>query len=199
MRLNWRTVLGCAVAIVVIGGLLISIRCGSDRPRPEHAVLGPKLTLRDFQAVRESDVFRAELTDDSGGYSSGYRTRNVLFIEASGEARWLLPDDGHRVEEHPISTPPVSRFDPEPQAVAMVALATPIAGDVKVGDLYLYDLPGRRIQRIAEHVREMHGASLTTAGAAILYEQPQGYVLAQYDVKTLAKLREVPVAVPALR
>lgn len=78
----------------------------------------------------------------------------------------------------------------------MVALATPIGGEKSIDDLYLYDLEGRRIQRIADQVREVHGASLTNAGAAILYERVGSYGLAHYDVKTLAKIREVPVAIP---
>jgi hypothetical protein len=157
------------------------------------------LTLNGFQAIRDSDVLRADLTDDSGGYSSGYRTRNVLFVDASGEARWLLPDDDHIVEEHPIASPVAARFGEQSPPQAMLALATPIAGENRLGELYLYDLVGRRIQRIAEQVREVHGVSLTTAGAAVLYERPNGYVLAHYDVSTLAKLREVPVAVPTLK
>jgi hypothetical protein len=160
--------------------------------------LGAKLTLRGFQAVHGSDVFRADLTDDSGSYSSGYRTRNVLFVSGDGEAHWLLPDDDHVVEEHPIASPPPRQYGEQPPPVAMLALATLAAGDPQLGDLYLYDPSGRNIKQVDHQVREVHGASLTAAGATVLYERSNGYVLARYDPDTLTKVGESAVAVPAL-
>jgi len=185
-------------AAVVICSLFLLSRCGPERPRPEHAVLGAKLTLRGFQEVKDFDVFTANLADDSGSFSSGYRTRNVLFVESSGATRWLLADNDHAVMEYRVSGPVASRFE-EPPIVAVVALATPIDKDVKVGDLYLYDPPGRQVKLIAEGVRAVQGAALTSGGIAILYERPTGYVLAHYDAKALTRIREVDVAVPEIK
>ena len=185
-------------AAIALCTLFLLSRCGPERPRPEHAVLGAKLTLRGFQEVKDFDVFTADLADDSGGLSSGYRTRNVLFVESSGAAHWLLSDNDHAVVEYRVSGPVASRVE-EPPVVAVVALATPVDKDTKVGDLYLYDPPGREVKLIAEGVTAVQGAALTSDGIAILYERPTGYVLAHYDAKALTRIREVDVAVPEIK
>jgi hypothetical protein len=179
---------------------VVALSCQPRRPRPEHAVVGPKLTLRGFESVRDTDVLRASLADDSGGFSSGgYRTRNVLFLEATGKAWWLLPDDDHVIEEHFVRRPGGHRYGEDSPPVAVVTLARPVGDESKLGDLYLLDPPGRRIQRIAEQVREVHGVAMTSAGMAILYERSGGYVLEHYDVSALRKLSAVPVDVPKLQ
>jgi len=195
--------LGAGVLLIAII-LVTSITCRSEPARPEHAVVGKQLTLRGFQQVRDTDVFRAQLMDNSGGgYSSGYgRTRNILFVEASGEARWLLPDDDHVVEEHPLSPTSDGPGVPEPDrsTVAVVALAKPLQGGTKdEGTLYLLDPTGRKIVAIADNVREVHGTALSSQGAAVMYERSGRYFLAHYDVATLKQLREVEVAVPPLK
>ena len=183
---------------MVVCPLALSCR-PQQRPRPEHAVVGPKLSLRGFEAVRDTDVLKASLADDTGGYSSGYRTRNVLFVDATGKAWWLLPDDDHVLEEHVVRKPGASGYDPESPALAVLALARPIADDVaKVGDLYLFDPSGRRIQRIAEQVNDVHGAAMAPTGIAILYERGGGYFLEHYDPSSHAKVSAVPVDVPKL-
>lgn len=95
--------------------------------------------------------------------------------------------------------PGTSRYDEESPALAVVALATPIADETKVGDLYLLDPSGRRIERIAEQVRDVHGAAITPNGIAILYERGGGYFLERYDPSSLAKVSAVPVNVPKLQ
>jgi hypothetical protein len=75
----------------------------------------------------------------------------------------------------------------------------PADGTTKVGDLYLYDPPGQRVQRVAEGVAAVQGTAITSGKIAILYERPTGYVLAHYDATTFAPVREVDVAVPALK
>ena len=195
-----RTFFGVGVLIVIVI-LLRSTTCGSDAPRPEQSVVGRRLNLQDFQQVRDTDVFRAQLVDNSGGYSGSERTRNILFVDASGAARWLLPGDDQVVEEHAVSPTKERPWVPEPDAaaVAIVALAKPLHGQVEEGTLYILDPTGRTMVVIADHVRSVHGTTLTTQGAAVMYEGSGRYVLAHYDVATLKKLREVEVTVPALR
>lgn len=199
MTHQWFAGLTRAATTAVVCVTVLASGCGEKRPRPEHAVAGSKLTLRGFTPVPNSDVFRAALSDASGGYTSGYQTRNVLFVEASGEARWLLPDDDHSVKEHPVTQPGKASFDPESPPVAIVALAMPLAADTKVGDLYLYEPTGERASRIAEGVAEVHGVALRGTSVAILYERVVGYVLGHYDLDSLTKISETKVAVPTLK
>lgn len=201
MKIDWRTAAGCAGMLAGFAVLILLVRWGlrgGDVPRPEHQVVAPELSLQAFQQVRESSVFRATLTDRSGGYSGYGRPRNVLFIEDSGESRWLLPDDDHVLEERDIPSQP----EPEGEKaapVAMAVLARPAGGEVKPGDLYLSDPNARRVERIAEGVRSLHGAALSGDGLVVLYEGAGGYVLAHHDRSDFRRLREVKVPVPALK
>jgi hypothetical protein len=204
LKVHWRTAFGCAGLLAFVGILLVSVRWGSrgrETPRPEQRVVASGLKLQDFRQVRGTDVFRATLSDGSGSYSGGYgRARNLLFVEANGDARWLVADDDHVLEEHalPASTP--RSFDGEPAPVAMVVLAKTVSGEPRTGDLYLSDPLGRRVQRIAQGVREVDGVALSSDGvAAVLYEGAGGYVLAHYALPDFRMLREVNVAVPALK
>jgi hypothetical protein len=204
LKIDWRTAFGCAGVLALFGVFVLVLRwAGNDRevPRPEHRVVARELTLRGFQQVPESDVFRATLMDGTGGYSSGYgRSRNILFVEASGQSRWLLGDDDHVLDEHPIPSPSRYRFDEESTPpVGIAVLAKPVTGEPKTGDLYLCDPTGRRVQPIAQHVREVHGVALAPEGLAVLYEGSGGYVLAYYAQADFRKVREVNVAVPALK
>jgi hypothetical protein len=92
-------------AVVGLGMIVAASVCrGTSRP-PAPVIAGTELKLGSFAAVEGTDVFRAELHDGSGGYSSGYeRTRNIAFIENGGKGRWLLPDDAHTVVEHSITS-----------------------------------------------------------------------------------------------
>ena len=186
-----------------VGILLVSVRWGSrgrETPRPEERVVASGLTLQGFQQVRGSDVFRATLSDGSGSYSSGYgRVRNILFVEANGEARWLVTDDDHILEEHAVTASVPHRFDDEPAPVAMVVLAKTVSGEPRTGALYLADPLGRRVQVIAEGVRDVHGVALSSDGVAVLYEGAGGYVLRHYALVDFKMLREVNVAVPGLK
>ena len=203
MKVDWRTAFGCAGLLAFVGILLVSVRWGSrsrEGPRPEERVVASGLKLQGFQQVRGTDVFRATLSDGSGSYSSGYgRARNILFVEAKGEARWLVADDDHILEEHAVLASTPRRFDDEPASVAMVVLAKTVSGEPRTGDLYLSDPLGRRVQRIAEGVRDVHGVALSPDGAAVLYEGAGGYVLAHYALVDFKMIREVNVAVPALK
>jgi hypothetical protein len=203
MKIDWRTAFGCAGLLAVVGILVLSVRWGSrDRaPRPEQGVVAAGLKLQGFHQIRGTDVFRAALSDGSGSYRSGYgRARNILFVEASGEARWLLKDDDHVLEEHAVPEPASARFGEDaPAPVAMVVLARPESGESRTGDLYLSDPVGRRAVRIAQNVREVDGVALAPDGVAVLYEAARGYVLAHYAIADFKMLREVDVTVPVLQ
>jgi len=201
VRLEWRSVLAGAGLLLAVVGLGRSVRCGAQPYRPEHAVVVRELNLRGFQAVPGSAVFRADLMDSLGGYSSSGRVRNILFVEPSGESRWLLPDDDHVVEEERIAAPRKDEpRDPDSlrQAIANVALVRPLERP-EAGSLVLFDPTGRRVETIASDVRDVHGTALTPEGLAILYDHAGTYVLAHYEPSTLAKLREVRVAVSGLK
>ncbi len=183
---------------VVFVVALVLAGCTAGRPRPEHTVVGSKLTLRGFELVPGTDVFRAALTEESSGLSSGYSTRNFLFVEPSGKARWLLPDNGHVLDEHTVVPPGASRDDQELPPVALVVLARPDAAEQKGGDVYLCDPAGRRVQRIADQVEEVRGVTLATGDVAILYERKGGYVISRYDLAAFTKSGEVSIQVPKL-
>lgn len=201
MKIDWRTATGCAGMLAGFAVLMLLARWGlrgGDAPRPEHQAVARELSLHSFQQVRESSVFRATLTDRSGGYSGYGRARNVLFIEDSGESRWLLPDDDHVLEEHDIPSPQDSEGE-KAAPIAMAVLARPAGGEVKPGELYLSDPNGRRVERVAEGVRALHAAALAGDGLVVLYEGAGGYVLAHHHRSDFRTLREVKVPVPALK
>jgi hypothetical protein len=203
VKIGRRTAVGSALALAVVAIVILLSRWGAmgrELPRPEHQVVARELTLQDFRQVRGSNVFRATLTDRSSGYSSGYgRSRNILFIEDSGEPRWLLPDDDHVLEEHAIPTSPAGDLDEEAAPVAMVILARGLDDESGPAILYLCDPAGKRVQRIAERVLDVDGTALTESRIAILYERSDGYVLAHYGQADFRLDREVKVRVPALK
>jgi hypothetical protein len=125
----------------------------------------------------------------------------VAFIGASGEARWLLPDDRHVIVEHPI--PGEERYPmlSQPKApVAIAALVKAATGEDGQGALLLYDAKGQNIQAVADHVLDVHGVSLSEAqGITVLYEKPGRYVMASFDPSSLAKRGEEVVTFPNLR
>jgi hypothetical protein len=203
LKVDWRTAFGCAGLLAFVGILGLSVRWGSrgrETPRPEERVVASGLKLQGFQQVRGTEVFRATLSDGSGSYSGYGRVRNILFVEANGEARWLVADDDHILEEHAVAAATPRRFDDEAAVpVAMVVLAKTVSGEPRTGALYLADPLGRRVQRIAEGVRDVHGVALSPDGVAVLYEGAGGYVLAHHALVDFKMLREVNVAVPGLK
>jgi hypothetical protein len=182
----------------ILCAALVSFGCGPEQPRPERVVVGDKLTLQAFRPIPDSDVFRADLTEPTGGISSGYRTRNVLFIDATGAGRWLLPGNGQVVYEQEVRAP-VESGNNVPPPVALVVFAMPVTSTPQLGRLYLADLQGRRVEQVADSVKQLHSASLTNGAIALLYERSDGYILGRYDSTTLAKIREVNVTVPAFK
>jgi hypothetical protein len=189
---------GRIVTCFAIFGTFLSFRCGPEPPRPERAVVGEKLTLQGFQPIGKSGVFRADLSEPTGGLSSGYRTRNVMFIEASGQARWLLPDNNHSLYQEEVRPAAADGDKPQP-AVALAILAFPVNPDSTLGQLYLCDLLGQRMQRVADGVKQLRGSSLVDDTIVLLYERPEGYVLGHYNSSTFAIVHEVRVNVPALK
>jgi hypothetical protein len=189
-----------ACAIVGLGLIVTASLCrGTSRP-PAPAIAGTELKLDSF-AVEGSGAFRAELHDGSGGYSSGYgRTRNIAFIEKDGTARWLVADDAHTVEEHPIPPEPMyGRREPIPP-VAYAALVKPLASTGADGVVLLYDRTGSIVQSVADGVVDVHGVALSPDGTiTVFYERPGQYLLATCDPTTLGKNAEVVVAMPELR
>lgn len=192
---------GVALVIAVLGALgLVALIGRRAEPPGEKPLIGNQLLLGQFIAIEGTDISRAGLYDSSGGsYGSGYsRTRNVLFIEKTGKAHWLLPDDDHLVTEYPVP-PPARAFGETPErAVAVFAHVTPLAGKRDEGVLLLFDPAGTNIQTVAERVRGVQGVSLGSEITA-MYQVQSGYVLARFDRSSLAKLGDAPVSFPVLR
>jgi hypothetical protein len=186
--------------VLAVGLVSVAVLCGRPSTPPPPTIGGTELKLQAFASVEGTDVFRAELRDNSG-FSSGYgRTRNVAFIELGGQARWLLPDDDHVVSEHPVSREPQSTCG-EPRApVAIAALVEPGTNSGADGVALLYDPAGRTIRHVAEKVVAIHGVALSAdQSIRVLYERPGQYIVATFDAATLAERAEVPVALPQLR
>jgi hypothetical protein len=157
------------------------------------------LILGDFSLVAGTDVLRADLADRSGGFSSKVGdTRNVLFVDPTGVGRWLVADNRHTVEEHPVLSPRDASSGKEPAAVAIAALVKPVDGNTDRGTLLLFDPPGRRVVSVAEEVRAVRGVALNSKQEVVLvYERGANYILAYFESSNLVKLREVPVSWPA--
>jgi hypothetical protein len=203
--MNWdpkNTTLCTGRRCLSVAVIAISLGCGGGRPRsaPEQGVVDGDLVLRAFQPVRGTDVFRADLTEEASVLrSGGYRLRNVLFVESSGKARWLLPDHKNAIEEHDVRPADPDSSSDEPPVVATVVLARVLASERTGGNMYLCDRSGRKLQRIAEDVTDIDGVTLSGDRIVILYERGGAYRLAQYAVDSFAQIAEVGVDVPAVK
>lgn len=172
--------------------------------RADHS--GARLYLGPVELVEGAGVLRGELLAQrsGGGLSSGSysETRNMLFVDDESQAaRWLLPDDDHVITQHRDIATPAARDAPA-RVVATVAVVKPAQGelDAAEGTLLLLDPSGRRLQTIADGVRELHTAHLAANGRiTLLFERRRKFMVALFDAATLAKTREYEVGVPVLK
>jgi len=194
MKRLFPAALGACLALLALS--LAS--CGSRRREPDPR-LGANLELRNFAAIDGTDVFRAELVED-GGSSYGQHTSNVLFIESSGEGRWLLPDNDHSIDEYPISRTSSSMAE-EQRPVAIAALVRPASGELEGNVLLILDPTGRTVHKVAEKVDDVLGVTLHgDRDCSILYTQAgPRYVVATFARDSLTKRRESVVSVPELK
>jgi hypothetical protein len=175
----------------------LSVSCGARTP-PDDPRLGPELELREF-TVAESGVFRAALFDQGGGFSSGDRMRNILFIDPSGQSRWLRPDHAHVIVEHPIGRSSPDMLEGE-RPVAIAALVRPASPSGQAGQLLILDPTGRTIVTVADNVSDVLGVALSESqDPSILYWREDKYVLATFARTGLAKIRDTVVSVPELK
>ena len=200
MKLSTKQVIGVAVALIAAAIVVTSVLRPSSPRSCRPAVGGSELDFGHFAAVPGTEVFRAELFDgNSGSYSSYSRTRNIAFIETSGSARWLLPDDDHVIDEYPVPAPKSYLQKPE-RPVAIAALVTPAVGKREPGTLLLFDPTGRTVQTVADQVYDVHGITLSGDDEiTMLYEQESKYVMVTFERSTLAKTRETTLSFPQLK
>lgn len=211
-RINAVLILVAAGAITLgVGAMLVS-EFGARAARSRAAEAGipvaadsnAHLSLGRASLVEGTNVMRADLSLNRGGEgfsSGGYtETRNILFIESGQkDARWLLPDNDHVIAE---SSDVIDDTEHKTKRViATAVLVKPMTGspDTTVGRLLLFDPPGRKVMEVANNVRDIHLASLSSGEVAILYERDKRLVLAVFDSGSLAKYREQEIDVPQLK
>ena len=200
------------VCFVAASALVSELRFGAERRRAEAAPIAvaqrpaERLVVNRVTQVSGTNVLRGELVrvGGAGEFSSSrgtLETRNLLFLDgAEKSARWLLPDSGHALtavldvsaEDKPNSRRPV----------AIVVLVKPVgaAGAGDGGALLVADPTGRAVHAVADGVRAIDHAGMSTDGlVTVLYERGRKYVVASFNAATLAPVSQGEVAVPELK
>jgi hypothetical protein len=159
-----------------------------------------RLSLSRAALVPGTNVMRAELQGPSEGgkYSSDYgrETRNILFIEPGNKkGRWLLSDNNHFVTDSHDFTEE-KNDEKRVLATAIVVRPTQPSNDSAHGKLVLFEVTGKNVVEIANHVQEIHITSVAGFELNILFERDHRLVFAAFDARTLAKLREQEIEVP---
>lgn len=187
--------------VAVIGALGVVSLVGKPNKPPEPKVVGKELQFWGFAAVEGTDVFRATLNEPGSGYSSGGysgTTRNILFIDKNGQARWLLPDHTQEITEHAVARTETYGQPTEPP-IATFALVKPSSPEAQEGRLLLFDPTGRNVQEVAKGVAGVEATTYTNEEIAVLYRLRGSYMLSAFQRSTLIKVRDVPVNVPAIK
>jgi hypothetical protein len=112
------------------------------------------------------------LHHEGGGFSSGgyAETRNILFIDpGESDTHWLLPDDEHVI----VETSDVVANDDQGRPrrrVATVALVKASDSDHQTGtgQLLLFGPAGRPVVEVADGVRALHVAALSSENITVL-------------------------------
>jgi hypothetical protein len=217
-RINAVLILVAAGAITFGVGALVASEFGGRSARSRDADAGVpvgadshlKFSLGRASTVPGTNVLRANLSIDRGGAgfsSGGYtETRNILFIEPGQKAaRWLLPDNDHLIA-HSSDIPDRSGIDedktgnPRNMIATAVLVKTATGGsEPSAGKLLLFDNSGRKIVEVADNVREIHLASVSSGELTILYERNRHLVLATFDPGSLSKRSEQEIDIPQLK
>jgi hypothetical protein len=162
----------------------------------------PKLTWGMSAQVAGTRVMRVDLVRERSGYSSGYaEIRNILFLDPSEKAgRWLLPDRQHYFAEHielAIKAP-----DGEPkQVLGTVALVKAVGqeSEAATGRLLAFDAIGKVIEPVAEGVRRLNAASVSSSGEfVVLYERNRQFVVAVVDPHTYRVAQQQAFEIPEI-
>jgi hypothetical protein len=87
------------------------------------------------------------------------------------------------------------------RVIATAVLVTPTTSPTQIttGKLLLFDPPGRKVVEVANNVRDIHLASLSSGEVTILYERERRLVLSAFDPGSLTKRREQEIDVPQLK
>ena len=213
-RINALLILVAAGAITSGVGRLIVSDFGARSVSQQDAAVGPKVAANQEEAglilwhatvVTGTPTMRANLVARHGGsgFSSGEynEIRNVLFISPGEKnARWLLPDHDHVIVERDD----IDKADDASKRHAMVATAALVKSrgaidETAVGRLLLFDSTGRHIVTVADGVRALHTATLSSNEIAVLYERDRRLFLATFDPESLEKRHEQQIDVPALK
>jgi prepilin-type processing-associated H-X9-DG protein len=214
-RVNAVLILVATASISVLAGSLFVSELGwsSDRRRVLDAsppVVSPdsdeRLYLGSVEQVEGTGTLRGELLSpghgkgfSSGGYGS--ETRNMLFLDGHFQAaRWLLPDSHHVVSRHIDINSGGEASNPK-RLVATIVLVKAVSADADAdaGALLIFDPTGKNVRTVAEAVRDVNHASLSSDGRiTVLYERNRKYVIASFDAASLEKKTENELSVPQL-
>ena len=205
-----------AAAIITFGiGFLLLWEFGDRTTRNRAAESGIPVQAADSRAplvlgrvsmVAGTNVMRADLFANRKGleFSSGGggygENRNILFIEPDHKAgHWLLPDNDHVIGESYDVLDDTDRKAKRVIATAVLVKPTSGSPEMTTGKLLLFDPTGRKIVEVANNVRDIHLASLSSGEVAVLYERDRRLVLSAFDPKSLDKRREQEIDVPQLK
>jgi len=168
----------------------------------------PELHLGGFSAIDGTSLYRATLSvadrGDSKMSSSSYssETRNILVVDsATATSHWLLPTDKELIVYNQDVLPESkdAHFQP-PIATVVLVKSLSSSPEVEEGRILVSDLSATDVQEVASGVREVHGASHTSAGQiALLFEQKRTFHIAMVDANTRKVTSDRVVNVPALK
>jgi hypothetical protein len=221
-RIVWRInaifilAVGCVTAIG-IGGVTMSGLLGGRASRQSEQAAPPiagkdadrRLVLGSFSLVEGTSVYRAQLVDDPGGKEWSIRSsydgvpRNILFIDSVTGNAWWLRESNEQIITYTQDIIAEAKVEPHGRrAIASLALAKPVTDNPgkTEGQLLLFDPASHDVQNVADKVRAVYGAELSSTGdIVVLYEHSGKYVLGQFDGSTLRKKADREVAVPPLK
>lgn len=213
-RINSLLILLAAGAVILLaGGIFIQeMHFGSARNQEVSAGVNvnntnPKsdLVLNRASLVRGTQIMRAELQRRGGkiefSSGSGYseETRNILFIEpGQTAAHWLLSDNDHVIETTDIDSTWQSGENRVVATAALVKSSTD-PPETAVGRLLLFDPPGRRVVAVADGVRAIQIASISSNELSLLYERNRQLFLDVFDAQSIVKLREQKIEIPEIK
>ena len=181
-----------------------SAKSDTQKDNPVAVASDEQLQLGSASLVEGSDVVRLSLMTegDSGKFGSSgesRETRNILFVESGQKsARWLLPDNKHRLGElFEIYQKPESD---SAKTIATAVVITPKDSDsLNEGKLLLFDPAGKRVSEISKGVRRIELATLSGPDILIVYQRGSRLVRATFDPDSLARRSEQEIDIPKLK
>ena len=162
------------------------------------------LTLGHAESVPGSPVLRADLSThgEPGKFSSGgyNETRNILFIDPDQKnARWLLPDNEHVVEQRSDIKGDQGQSNERLMATAALIGSGSDQPGRSAARLVLFDASGKNIIEVASGVTDLQFAGLSGSQVVLLYERNRHLVRSTFDATSLNRRSEQEIEVPQLK